>query len=141
MGLHNISQKVNNGRLGWPEKAPFDSIVINAGLPFVPEGLISQLKEGGVLIAPVGPYWGPFRLTKIKKSSTGNTVADLGQCYFPPLADAWSPAFFLQMFNEESSGLSEEAGIHGFWDQADDPTFTVGGGRLEGDEQAASVNT
>lgn len=43
-----------DGYKGFPEEAPFDSIIVTAGAPFVPKPLLSQLKIGGKLIIPVG---------------------------------------------------------------------------------------
>jgi protein-L-isoaspartate(D-aspartate) O-methyltransferase len=45
---------VGDGYKGWPEKAPFDAIVLTAAAPEIPEPLKQQLKIGGRLIAPVG---------------------------------------------------------------------------------------
>lgn len=43
-----------DGYKGLPEEAPFDSIIVTAGAPFVPKPLLSQLKKGGRLVIPVG---------------------------------------------------------------------------------------
>jgi len=43
-----------DGYKGLPEEAPFDSIIVTAGAPFVPKPLLSQLKIGGRLVIPVG---------------------------------------------------------------------------------------
>ncbi|WP_369995673.1 protein-L-isoaspartate(D-aspartate) O-methyltransferase [Winogradskyella sp.] len=43
-----------DGYKGLPEEAPFDSIIVTAGAPFVPKPLMSQLKVGGRLVIPVG---------------------------------------------------------------------------------------
>jgi protein-L-isoaspartate(D-aspartate) O-methyltransferase len=45
---------VSDGTLGWPEKAPYNGIIITAATPEIPAPLLSQLAEGGRLIAPVG---------------------------------------------------------------------------------------
>ncbi len=54
LGYNNIEIKSGNGTLGWPEKAPFDAIIVTAGAPEIPEELIDQLKDYGKLIIPVG---------------------------------------------------------------------------------------
>jgi len=50
----NIRFRIGDGTLGWPEKAPFDAIVVTAGSPEVPETLKEQLLDGGRLVIPVG---------------------------------------------------------------------------------------
>lgn len=54
LGYTNITAKVGDGTLGWPEKAPFDAIIVTAGAPVTPDSLLAQLKTGGRLIIPVG---------------------------------------------------------------------------------------
>lgn len=54
LGYTNISCLVGDGTLGWPDHAPYDSIIVTAGAPAVPETLRSQLAIGGTLIIPVG---------------------------------------------------------------------------------------
>jgi len=54
LGFANISVKVGDGYYGWPEKAPFDAVIVTAAPLQVPEPLVEQLKEGGILVIPVG---------------------------------------------------------------------------------------
>ncbi len=53
-GYHNVEFMVGDGTLGWPEKAPFDAIMVTAGAPKVPPALVDQLADGGRLAVPVG---------------------------------------------------------------------------------------
>ncbi|MDT0676105.1 protein-L-isoaspartate(D-aspartate) O-methyltransferase [Autumnicola musiva] len=53
-GIKNVHTRNADGYTGWPEKAPFDAIVLTAAPPEVPETLKEQLKIGGRLLAPVG---------------------------------------------------------------------------------------
>ena len=53
-GIDNVYLKTGDGHAGWPEKSPFDAIVLTAAPSRVPEGLLSQLRVGGRLLAPVG---------------------------------------------------------------------------------------
>ncbi|MFT5162682.1 MAG: protein-L-isoaspartate(D-aspartate) O-methyltransferase [Alteromonadaceae bacterium] len=54
MDLYNVSMKHGDGWKGWQTKAPFDGIIVTAAPESVPIELLSQLKEGGILIVPVG---------------------------------------------------------------------------------------
>ena len=65
MGYGNIQVKCGDGYRGWPEHAPFDVIILTAAPPDIPMDLFRQLKEGGVMVAPVGDYF--QELVKIEK--------------------------------------------------------------------------
>jgi protein-L-isoaspartate(D-aspartate) O-methyltransferase len=55
LGYRNVSLRVGDGTLGWPEEAPFDRIIVTAAAESCPPALWDQLAEGGVLVAPFGP--------------------------------------------------------------------------------------
>jgi protein-L-isoaspartate(D-aspartate) O-methyltransferase len=69
LGYKNISVRTGNGYKGWPEKAPFDRILLTAAPPEIPRTLINQLRPGGQLVAPVGDYM--QTLVVIDKSEDG----------------------------------------------------------------------
>ncbi len=54
LGYRNIEVRIGDGYAGWPEKAPFDGIVVTAAAPQVPPALVAQLKVGGRMVIPVG---------------------------------------------------------------------------------------
>lgn len=54
LGYKNVLVKAGDGYKGWPEHAPFDSIIVTAAPDHVPQPLVTQLKEGGRMVIPVG---------------------------------------------------------------------------------------
>ena len=54
MGYRNVEVRIGDGYAGWPERAPFDGIVVTAAAPQVPPALVAQLKTGGRMVIPVG---------------------------------------------------------------------------------------
>jgi protein-L-isoaspartate(D-aspartate) O-methyltransferase len=75
-----------DGSKGYPEKAPFDRIVVTAAAPKVPKPLVDQLKSGGVLLVPAGSPTLFQKLLKITKLSDGKIKEEnLGGVSFVPL--------------------------------------------------------
>ncbi|MBO2565993.1 protein-L-isoaspartate(D-aspartate) O-methyltransferase [Shewanella algae] len=54
LDLHNVAFKYGDGWQGWPNRAPFDAIMVTAAASDIPTALLEQLAEGGVLVIPVG---------------------------------------------------------------------------------------
>ena len=54
LGYDNVTVRIGDGYQGWPAHAPFDRIILTAAPPTMPAALVAQLKEGGILVAPVG---------------------------------------------------------------------------------------
>ncbi len=66
LGYENVSTRVGDGFLGWPDAAPFDKIIVTCSPESVPVPLIEQLREGGQMIIPVGERYQQtlYRMTK-----------------------------------------------------------------------------
>jgi protein-L-isoaspartate(D-aspartate) O-methyltransferase len=91
-GNGNVTVKVGDGTLGWPENAPFDAIVVAAGGPSIPVSLQEQLEIGGRLVIPVGDRLEEQRLLRVTRmSATKFEEEDLGGVTFVPLvgAEGW----------------------------------------------------
>ena len=54
LDLHNVSTRHGDGWLGWQSRGPFDAIIVTAAPPEIPDALLEQLDEGGILVLPVG---------------------------------------------------------------------------------------
>ena len=84
LGMH-IRSKHDDGRIGWPEEAPFDAIIVTAAGPALVDALLEQLAPGGVLVAPVGASSGQALLCLHKQADGEVSSEDLGAVSFVPL--------------------------------------------------------
>jgi len=84
LGLANIRSKHDDGKLGWPEHAPFDAIMLTAAGEYIDDTLFAQLAPDGVLVAPVGPA-GAQRLLRYRNAGNGWMSEMLGHVSFVPL--------------------------------------------------------
>jgi protein-L-isoaspartate(D-aspartate) O-methyltransferase len=92
LGFENISLRTGDGRLGWPEEAPFDAIIVTAATPEIPPALIEQLKPGGRMVIPLGEPWSTQQLTLITKKRRGGLERqELLPVAFVPLRRAEPP--------------------------------------------------
>jgi protein-L-isoaspartate(D-aspartate) O-methyltransferase len=75
-----------DGSLGYPDRAPYDRVVITAAAPKIPQALVGQLRPGGILVIPVGGRLFPQELTKVRKGEKGRIErTSLGGVAFVPL--------------------------------------------------------
>jgi protein-L-isoaspartate(D-aspartate) O-methyltransferase len=71
LGYKNIEVRIGDGYKGWPEKGPFDGIVVTAAAPRVPQALVDQLKPGGRMVIPIGERWEVQQLLLITRKADG----------------------------------------------------------------------
>ena len=85
LGYRNVDVRVGDGLAGVPERAPYDRIIVTAAAEAIPEALVDQLADGGVMVLPLGPHAGPQQLVKLTKGEGGITREDLIGVRFVPL--------------------------------------------------------
>ncbi len=86
--LHKIKVKLADGTLGRPEDAPFDRIIVTAAGPKVPEPLIAQLADPGIMVIPVGAGHNDQRLVLVLKENGQVTQTDAERVAFVDLVGA-----------------------------------------------------
>ncbi len=84
LGYSNIEIHLSGETLGWPERAPYEAILVTAGAPRVPPELVAQLAIGGRMVIPVGSRY-LQELVKITRQKRKNRIENLGGCRFVPL--------------------------------------------------------
>lgn len=84
IGLRNIQFKYDDGNLGWPERGPFDGIIVTASPRHIPAELIAQLAPGGRMIIPIGSDK-KQTLTLVESTADGIETTELEDVKFVPL--------------------------------------------------------
>lgn len=84
LGYRNIEARVGDGTLGYPERAPFDAIMVTAAASHCPPALFAQLREGGIVVIPIGGR-GVQTLEAIRKIDGAPSSRSLSACRFVPL--------------------------------------------------------
>jgi protein-L-isoaspartate(D-aspartate) O-methyltransferase len=87
LGYANVEVRIGDGYRGWPEHAPFDRVLLTAAPPEIPQALVDQLVDGGILVAPVGERF-EQRLVRLRKNGRAVTREDLGPVAFVPMVPA-----------------------------------------------------
>ncbi len=90
LGYRNVEVRIGDGYAGWPERAPFDRILLTAAPPEVPQKLVEQLAEGGILVAPVGEGRSQ-KLVRWTRRGGRITKEDLGDVLFVPMVPGTAP--------------------------------------------------
>ena len=84
LSLANAQVMEGDGGEGYPEVAPYDKIIITAACPTIPQPLIDQLKEGGIVVAPVGDLESQTRIKGVKVEGR-LSIEFLGPFVFVPM--------------------------------------------------------
>jgi protein-L-isoaspartate(D-aspartate) O-methyltransferase len=87
LGYRGLNLRRGDGYKGWPERAPFDAILVTAAPPAVPGALKAQLGVGGRMVIPVGPE-GAQKLLLITRSGEGFSEREVMPiCFLPMLPE------------------------------------------------------
>ena len=85
--LVNIFCKHADGGLGWKEQAPFDRIIVTASAPEIPNTLLDQLKDNGIMLIPIGEENNDQMLVLVKKNGDKYSKETLLNVRFVPLLE------------------------------------------------------
>jgi protein-L-isoaspartate(D-aspartate) O-methyltransferase len=75
LGYRNVAVKIADGYYGWPERGPFDAIIVTAAASYIPPPLVKQLKPGGRMVIPVGASFLTQYLMLVEKQPDGSVVS------------------------------------------------------------------
>ncbi len=85
LGYDNVTVVTGDGFIGEPSRAPYDRIIVTAAAENIPQTLLDQLAEGGVMLLPLGPHDGSQHIVKLTKTETGVARDNLIPVRFVPL--------------------------------------------------------
>jgi protein-L-isoaspartate(D-aspartate) O-methyltransferase len=84
-GCDNVRIHAGDGAEGWPERAPFDAIVLSCAAAGLPPALWAQLAGDGVVVLPEARDWGPQQLVRLRRRDGAVTTEELLPVAFVPL--------------------------------------------------------
>ncbi|WP_194778448.1 protein-L-isoaspartate(D-aspartate) O-methyltransferase [Pararhodonellum marinum] len=84
LGYKNVRVKIGDGFQGWPERGPFDAILVTAAAESPPAPLLAQLKEGGIMIIPIGSQDSIQELVRLENKNGKIKTTRLGAVRFVP---------------------------------------------------------
>jgi protein-L-isoaspartate(D-aspartate) O-methyltransferase len=85
--IHNVTARLGDGWLGWPEQAPFERIMVTAAPAEIPADLLRQLAPQGIMVLPLGGEKRTQRLVKLTMTPDGYTTEDVAAVRFVPLVE------------------------------------------------------
>jgi protein-L-isoaspartate(D-aspartate) O-methyltransferase len=84
LGINNVEYAVGDGSCGWPKTLLFDRITVTAAVPAVPQPLVNQLKDGGIMVVPIGEQH--YQTLTLYKKENGNLIqTEICGCRFVKL--------------------------------------------------------
>ncbi len=86
LGIHNIHTRTDDGQNGWIQYAPYDRILFSATAKEIPQKLFDQLRDGGILVAPMQKGSKQI-ITQFKKRGNSIQKTELESCDFVPILD------------------------------------------------------
>lgn len=89
LNYSNVTIRSGDGYNGWPNKAPFDAIMVTAGAEYIPQPLIDQLRVGGRMIIPVGPHNKVRQLVLVSKKKNKIVKKNVMAVRFVPFTREW----------------------------------------------------
>lgn len=85
LGYTNVKTKLGDGFVGWEEYAPFDRIILTCSVTLIPEPLLNQLKDNGLIVLPIGPTFSESMLTVVRKQDGKPNSTPIIPCRFVPM--------------------------------------------------------
>ncbi len=85
LGYRNVTVVLGDGLAGVPAHAPYDRIIVTAAAESIPQPLVDELAEGGIMVLPLGPHDDAQRIVKLTKTADGIEREDLIWVRFVPL--------------------------------------------------------
>jgi len=85
LGYNNVEVVTGDGFVGVPARTPYDRIIVTAAAETIPQTLLDQLAEGGVMLLPLGPHDGTQHIVKLTKTETDVARESLIPVRFVPL--------------------------------------------------------
>jgi len=85
LGYANVTARAGDGYFGWPEKAPFDCIMITAAVNHIPPPLLAQLSDGGRMVLPLGNPFSFQELVAVTKRGASVVLEHVTGVLFVPM--------------------------------------------------------
>lgn len=109
LGYKNVFVRAGDGYRGWPEAAPFDSIIVTCAPDHIPRPLVNQLRIGGLMVIPVGQelrgVWSAQQLVVVRKTPKGMERQAIMDVQFVPMTGEAQKASMKKRLNGGASGI------------------------------------